>query len=431
MRVLVVSHGHPAFSIGGAEVASHALFRALDATPGIEAHYLARAAPPLQRHAGTPLLSLRQGPRETFLHVADYDHDWLASRALHDLSGPLADWLRQLAPDVVHIHHLLGFGVELLALLRAVLPRAALVITFHEYLAICAHHGQMVKTGGQHRLCHAASPAECAGCYPERGVLAFHRRERFLKDHLLLADAFVSPSHFLARRHVAWGLPAPLMHVIENGVAARVVAPPRPVAPGGRRARFGFFGQVTEFKGIGVLLDAVSRIPDAAWGDDAALCLFGGNLEFQPTAFRERFAALLARTGNRVRFHGAYRSEEMPRLMAQVDWVMMPSIWWENAPVVIQEAFLHRRPVICSDIGGMAEKVRDGMDGLHFRAGSPEDLAQLMMRAADDTALWQRLSDGCVAPPDLPATAAAHVALYRPLVSARSRQRLPALAIGS
>ena len=48
--------------------------------------------------------------------------------------------------------------------------------------------------------------------------------------------------------------------------------------------------------------------------------------------------------------------------MASVDWVVVPSIWWENSPLVIQEAFGYGRPVICSDIGGMAEKVTDGRE---------------------------------------------------------------------
>ena len=55
--------------------------------------------------------------------------------------------------------------------------------------------------------------------------------------------------------------------------------------------------------------------------------------------------------------------------MAEIDWVVVPSIWWENSPLVIQEAFLHGRPVICSDIGGMAEKVEHEVNGLHFRVG--------------------------------------------------------------
>jgi glycosyltransferase involved in cell wall biosynthesis len=62
----------------------------------------------------------------------------------------------------------------------------------------------------------------------------------------------------------------------------------------------------------------------------------------------------------------------------------MPSTWWENSPVVIQEAFAAGRPVICTGIGGMAEKVPDRRAGLHFRRGDAADLARVMREAADD-----------------------------------------------
>jgi glycosyltransferase involved in cell wall biosynthesis len=61
--------------------------------------------------------------------------------------------------------------------------------------------------------------------------------------------------------------------------------------------------------------------------------------------------------------------------MRSVDWVVVPSTWWENSPLVIQEARVTGTPILASNIGGMAEKVRDGVDGLHFLAGSPLDLA--------------------------------------------------------
>ena len=72
--------------------------------------------------------------------------------------------------------------------------------------------------------------------------------------------------------------------MIENGLAA-TPAPPRALPSGGRRARFGFFGQITEFKGLHVLLEAVTRSRMRS-GDDATLSIFGGNLEFQPAAFQ-------------------------------------------------------------------------------------------------------------------------------------------------
>jgi len=91
---------------------------------------------------------------------------------------------------------------------------------------------------------------------------------------------------------------------------------------------------------------------------------------------------------------GKYAHDQLPTLLANVDWVVVPSIWWENSPLVIQEAFMHGRPVICSDIGGMAEKVTDGVDGLHFRSGDPASLAGAIDRAAVTPGLWEALARG-------------------------------------
>jgi glycosyltransferase involved in cell wall biosynthesis len=418
MRTLIVSHGHPAFSIGGAEVASHNLFRALSETAGIEAFYLARAPAALPRHADTPLMSLRQGERETFLHTESWDQFWLSNGGIGDLQGAFADYLRHVHPDVVHFHHVMGLGVEALVQVRSVLPDAAIVLTFHEYLSICLNHGQMVKTS-RNTLCRNASPAECAGCFPQYTPGMIFQREMFLKDHLLLADAFVSPSNFLIDRYAAWGLPRERFTQIENGLAPHAVAPPRRLGPDGRRARFGFFGQISEFKGINVLLEAIAAIDDTVWGSDATLSIFGGNLENQPLAFRDRFEKLIERAGRRARFFASYRAEELPRLMEQVDWVIMPSIWWENSPVVIQEAFLHGRPPIVGDIGGMAEKVRNGVDGLHFRAGSREDLADRLTEALTDRGLWKRLHDKAPKPLDFAGFAGQHMKLYREIIASR------------
>ena len=95
----------------------------------------------------------------------------------------------------------------------------------------------------------------------------------------------------------------------------------------------------------------------------------------------------------------------------------MPSIWWENAPLVIQEAFSQGRPVICGNIGGMAEAVRDGVDGLHFPVGDAAGLAQVMRRAVEEPGLWQHLANGILPPRTVGDAADEHLALYSDLVS--------------
>ncbi len=156
---------------------------------------------------------------------------------------------------------------------------------------------------------------------------------------------------------------------------------------GGSRTRIGFFGQINHFKGADLLLRAMQVVCEEE--PDAHLWLHGANLEIQPQAFQDEFGELLADTGRNVTLAGRFEHADLPRLLADVDWVVVPSRWWENSPLVIQEAFLHGRPVICGDIGGMAEKVRDGVDGLHFRAGDPTSLAETLLRAIRTPGLWE------------------------------------------
>jgi len=155
--------------------------------------------------------------------------------------------------------------------------------------------------------------------------------------------------------------------------------------------------------------------------DNVTLRLHGANLEMQPKPFQNEFVELVAATSPAVTLLGRYDHRELPRLMAEIDWVVVPSIWWENSPLVIQEAFLHGRPVICGDIGGMKEKVRDGIDGLHFRAGDVDSLARTLARAAESDGLWERLRGGIQPLFSVQDAVAAHVDEYLAVLRRRVR----------
>lgn len=79
--------------------------------------------------------------------------------------------------------------------------------------------------------------------------------------------------------------------------------------------------------------------------------------------------------------------------------------------MVIQEAFIYGRPVICANIGGMAEKVTHGVNGLHFEARNAIDLADTLMEAATSEGLWDALYNGIQKPISYAQCAADHLAL--------------------
>ena len=327
-------------------------------------------------------------------------------------------FLADYRPDVINFHHVMGFGVQALRAARRALGDVPIVYTLHEYLPICANHGQMIKTRIRRALLQG---------------LALGVRRLLPRDRAGEPDAARAVHQELPRRGRRLRQPQPLPArplrrlgpaarascvMIENGLDGGEAAPPRPVAPGGRRNRFAFFGQLNPFKGIRVLVDAVTRIPSDVWGD-SILYIYGGNLEHQPEEFQAAVKELFRIAGRRLRFMGSYKSADLPSLMREVDWTIVPSTWWENAPVVIQEAFFHGRPIITSDIGGMAEKVRDGIDGLHFRAGNPESLAEAMA-AGDPRAA--RSGTGCAPAsarrPPRPRRPRQHAELFERLLAA-------------
>jgi glycosyltransferase involved in cell wall biosynthesis len=323
--------------------------------------------------------------------------------------------LRTFQPDIVHFHHALLIGVEAFQLVRRTLPHAAIALTLHDYYPICANDGQMVTTGDR-RLCRTPSADACSRCFPEITRDRFVMRELFVKQAFSLIDRFVSPSEFLKRRYVDWGLPEERIQVIRNGLRDIPVAPHRPLPPGGRRNRFAFFGHLNPFKGALVAINAVRRVVEQG-GGPVSLALHGAS-DYQTDAFKAELAKALDGASYIVA-GGRYGRDEMPMYMADADWVVVPSIWWENAPLVIQEAFQHRRPVICSGIGGMAESVRDGVDGLWFRPGDSAHLAE-KMTAALDPELWSQMAGNIQSPRSMTEAAEDHLTLYQEL-AAKSR----------
>ena len=420
LRVLYVAHNHPTLHPGGAEAYALELYEGMREMPGVEPILLARIGSNVARrrvaHPGTPFSSVNHDPNQHFVftETEHFDFFTLTSRDKSFYSRHLTDFLLAQRPDVVHIQHTHFVGIDLLSKISRVLPDTPILYTLHEFLPICHRDGQMVRSFSS-ELCTEALPRRCNECFPDISPQAFFLRERFIKGHLANVDRFLAPSAQLMERYLQWGIEPERIEVEEYGRLRPPVRAPEP-RQGKSPTNIGFFGQLSYFKGAKVMLEAMSMLDESC---DAHLWLHGANLELQSQEFQDEFASMHEKLRGRVTFRGPYEHSELPKLMADLHWVVVPSIWWENSPLVIQEAFFHRRPIICSDVGGMAEKVRDGVDGIHFRVGDPFSLARVFETASASPRLWRSLRDGIREPYGMNAHVAGLLETYSELIDER------------
>jgi glycosyltransferase involved in cell wall biosynthesis len=474
VRILIASNSHPALTKGGAEIAAYELFRGLSATAGFDPYFLACAREPNLDRFG-PAITQPFGAREFIYTPTDFDWFRFANRDRR-FPAEFRDLLATLKPDIVHFQHYASFGVEAFQFVRETLPNAAILATLHEYLLICNHFGQMITRPARNLCyeasplaCARCFPERTAADFFLRHLYTaeFLRHvDQFLAPSRFLARRYIdwgipadrmvvienviaaaTPPEAAPVRHVTpapkpapekpAALTATLSAALSSAVPERtswlrrlaladsapanavppetLPAPPAasiapPARGADRKIRLAFFGQISALKGIRVFLDAARILEDEA-NHDIIFEIFGDHRN-QPPEFQTEFLEALAQAGRNTHFHGPYEQPQVDALMQSVDLVCVPSIWWENSPVVIQEALRNRRPVICSNIGGMAEKVRNGLDGVHFVAGSAHALAQTVAHLAADPARIAALQATIRSLPAPAETIDRHVRLY-------------------
>jgi len=406
-RILVVSHGHPDFSLGGAEVAAYNLYLGYQQQPEVEqAWFLARVD---RGGAPTGKISIRR-KNEYLWEQGISDWTILSTENKGALETQFRALVEELKPTAVHFHHYAHMGLEVFRVVKNINLNIKVYLTLHEYMAICQNNGQMVKTDTNLSLCNQSSKDDCARCFPAHSREHFWLRKYRFLNYFNLIDHFFSPSQFLKDRYVAWGLKASDITVIENAQQFKKTIPPRTIKEGEGRNKFAYFGQVTPYKGLDILLKALNRLPKKIL-KTLHVEVHGANLDTQPAAVQESIHELLdplVKVGV-VTWSGPYQPDEVHERMANVDWILMPSIWWENSPMIIQEAFRAGRPVVCSDIGGMKEKVINKHNGVHVRNRDASSWAEAITELALPEYPYDKLVEGIKPPLSESESAEAHL----------------------
>lgn len=262
--------------------------------------------------------------------------------------------IEQRKPDILHTHLIDGMSAILWR--RARQNNIPVIHTAHDYHLLCPRSMLLDRSL---KICTS----------PKLSCRMFRRWHiRTTSD----VDIFCSPSQFLLDQHKKSGLAARRMEVIPNGIPLPV---PVPRIKGETEPyRFLFAARLTEEKGCQVLIDAMKIMPPDLHFE---LCVAGKGV------FEEQFR-IAASHDKRIRLLGYIQGEEKTTAFRAADCLLIPSLWYENAPVIIIEAASYGIGVIGSNIGAIPEFIKDGENGLLFEAGNPSSLATAMQRVISE-----------------------------------------------
>ena len=393
MKFLTLSLYHPRVMRGGAQYVAKDLHDAAAADPQVEAVMLAAIDGnrfPQYSKVGAAITALPDSEDEFLMPGRRFD-DFFHRMYDPRRNKALARFLRDHRPDVIHLHHSLWVGLDVIELIRKVLPGARIIYTLHEYLPICHRQGQLYRyhEGG---ICQDTRPDQCTGCFPERTTDEFILRRRGFQSAFARVDRFIAPSDYLKQRYVDWGLDADRITVIANGHRRRRPEGFVPQHSPGLNV-FGFFGQFVDAKGIDVALKAARRVAETT-GKPVEIKVFGGSKEYATADYLDKIEAVLdgAPPELVVTEVGSYSRDNVFELMSSVDWVLTPSIWPETFGLVVSEAWDARRPVLASRAGGLSDRIIEGVNGFSFLPGSDTELAQLMQICIGNAELWQSMA---------------------------------------
>jgi glycosyltransferase involved in cell wall biosynthesis len=208
-----------------------------------------------------------------------------------------------------------------------------------------------------------------------------------LKQTLNLADTIISPSQFLRTMHIEAGITADRIIFSRQGRDFDHLTPELLEKSPASMLRVGYIGQIAPHKGVHLLFEAAHQLPDTALTVQA----YGDTTPFPH--YTARLQQITARD-KRIQLAGVYQRQAVSRIFRDLDVVVVPSLWYENSPNVILEAFAHHTPVIAANLGGMAELVQDEKNGLLFAPGDSSGLARQLQRLQADRQLLADLRAG-------------------------------------
>ncbi|MCP4549100.1 MAG: glycosyltransferase family 4 protein [bacterium] len=296
-----------------------------------------------------------------------------ALRTIHcrEAGRGMARLLDRRRPDLIHMHNI--YHQLTPSILRPARERGIpIIMTLHDYKLACPVY-TFLRAGRPCEECLGGSPLPLLKHRCKDGSLAasavlvaealFHKLTRAYED----VTCFTSPSSFLREKMIAAGMSSERIIHLPNSlpfpqeaIARSYIAPPAKEKP-----ILLWVGRMSHEKGLRTLLRAAGQV-----SVPFTLQLVGDG----PQEAELRALASELELGQRVEFLGRRKREEIPDLILASSGTVLPSEWYENAPLSLLESLALGRPIIGSAMGGIPDMLQDGNTGWLFPAGDEDAL---------------------------------------------------------
>ncbi len=368
MKILKVIHGFPPDYMAGSEVYSFILTKELN-KQGINTSVFTR----VENEFDKPYKIYE----EVFNNINIYrinkpQKDYCYEDKFYDekIEKIFTEHLKNIKPDLIHFGHLSHLSINLAKIAKTFnLP---LVFTIHDFWLFCVK-GQMLNKEG--KICPKPSIEACLKCsnYPtnKKQVKKSFKLMEELRESI---DIFISPSRFLQNFFIENGVDKEKIIYQKYGFETKKIKEKKFILQENKKLRFAFMGRLIPSKGIKILSEAFKSLPEEK------LEIYGN------IGSNKRFLE-----AKNIIFKGKYNNNNINAVLENIDILIVPSIWYENSPLVIQEALLAGVIVLTSELGGMAELIQDGVNGFTFKANDTSDLIAVIKKLSQNPKLCTKL----------------------------------------
>ncbi|MFH1233458.1 MAG: glycosyltransferase family 4 protein [Patescibacteria group bacterium] len=309
------------------------------------------------------------------INILKIFYNWDAVKKLEQL-------IKDEKPDIAHLHNIAHhLSPAIIKVLKK--HNIPVIQTLHDYKLICPNY----KLFSKNEICFKCQNGKYYNCFLRKCVKNSLMKsflammEAYLNNKILKLydkiDLFIAPSRFMKDICVKFGLQESKIKIIYNFIdvdaqANKWVGDHKNLADKKEESKYIlYFGRLSQEKGVADLIKAYAKIHQ----------IMGHQLVIAGDGEERKNLEQLAQNLNissKVKFVNHQHSDELLNLISNSTFVVVPSIWQENAPYSVIEAMVLAKTVICSKIGGLSELIEDKKNGFLYPPGDVDKLADIM-----------------------------------------------------